>query len=382
MIRFDLERYTNIKDFDIPYDDYNNYLNRIINTNSFYDIDNLFDEELIYKMQSLSNEIKKNNGVLLIVGIGGSYLGSKALIGSLTNYFDNSNIYYAGNSLSSDYLHDLLKELEGKNVYLNVISKSGSTLEITKTFEALKQKVREENIIVTTDKDSPLYNLAIEKRYNLLEIPKTIGGRFSIFTPAGLFPIIFAGINVNELKRGAKDAILNKNYIIKYAHVRNELFKQGKKVEAYVCYEPKLEAFLKWLQQLYGETLGKNKKGILPMTILNTTDLHSLGQFIQEGNPILFQTVFKVLQSKNDIKTKNKSFNELNTIATDATLRAHLKGNVYSNLIEIDKLDEYNIGYLTEFFLLSCYYSSFIEGVNPFTQPGVEGYKREMKEML
>ncbi len=382
MIRFDLERYTNIKDFDIPYDDYNNYLNRIINTNSFYDIDNLFDEELIYKMQSLSNEIKKNNGVLLIVGIGGSYLGSKALIGSLTNYFDNSNIYYAGNSLSSDYLHDLLKELEGKNVYLNVISKSGSTLEITKTFEVLKQKVREENIIVTTDKYSPLYNLAIEKRYNLLEIPKTIGGRFSIFTPAGLFPIIFAGINVNELKRGAKDAILNKNYIIKYAHVRNELFKQGKKVEAYVCYEPKLEAFLKWLQQLYGETLGKNKKGILPMTILNTTDLHSLGQFIQEGNPILFQTVFKVLQSKNDIKTKNKSFSELNTIATDATLRAHLKGNVYSNLIEIDKLDEYNIGYLTEFFLLSCYYSSFIEGVNPFTQPGVEGYKREMKEML
>ncbi len=382
MINFEFEKYTNINVKKICYEDYNDYLIRIKDAHSFYDLDELFEERLISKMSNLAKKIKDDNGVLVVVGIGGSYLGSKALIDALSGYFDDKGVYYAGNSLSSDYLHDLIEELKDKNVYLNVISKSGTTLEVSTAFNVLKNYVNKNKIIITSDAGSPLHTLAKENECEFLEIPKTIGGRFSVFTPVGLFPLIYAGINVMELKRGAMDAISNKDDIIKYAQVRDEFFKVQKPVEAYVCYEPKLYIFLKWISQLYGETLGKNKNGILPMTILNTRDLHSLGQFIQEGSPILFQTVFKVVKSKNDITSMNKSVSSLNSIACDATLKAHFSGDISSNLIEIDKIDEYHMGYLMQFFMLSCYYSSYIQGVNPFNQPGVEAYKKEIKEML
>ena len=382
MIKFNFDDYTNVNVGDVCYEEYDEYLLRIKNTNSFYDVDDLFSSDLISKMEKLANKIKLDNGVLLILGIGGSYLGSKALIDSLSSYFDELDVYYAGNSLSSDYLYDLIKKLKGKNIYMNVISKSGTTLEITTAFNVLKKYIKKENVIFTSDYKSPMHKFAEDNKCEFLEIPKTIGGRFSIFTPAGLFPLIYAGIDVKALKEGAKAAIENKEDIIKYANIRDEFFKQQKLVEAYVCYEPKLYMFLKWISQLYGETLGKNKNGILPMTVLNTRDLHSIGQFIQEGSPILFQTVFKIVKSNNDMKSSNKSVSEINSIACDATLKAHHSGNISSNLIEVDKIDEYHMGYLMQFFMLSCYYSSHIQGVNPFNQPGVEAYKKEIKEML
>lgn len=363
----------------------------------WYDIDNLFNSELINDIKNTATFIRNNCNAFIVVGIGGSYLGSLAVIEALKPYFynqtNNPEIYFLGTSLSSQYYHDLIDLIKDKDIIVNVISKSGNTLETEISYnlimDFMKKKYNEKElsnrIIITTDKEKGSLRLEANKNgYKSFVIPNNIGGRYSVFSPVGLLPIAVSGIDINELHNGAKEANNNMSKQIEYAIVRDEMYKSGKVVEAYVVYEPKLYALTEWLKQLYAESLGKNEQGILPISLVNTRDLHSLGQFVQDGNKILFETVINVKNSDADIKIDkyNKSLEQLNSIASIATSKAHNNGSVSNNVITLDTLNENNIGYLLQFFMVSCAVSGILENVNPFNQDGVEEYKRIMKELL
>lgn len=373
------------------------------------------EKEEIKKIKELAAEVMDNTNILLVVGIGGSYLGSKAVIEALNNTFYNESlktkIYFVGQNISGTYLSDLMDIIKNKDIYINVISKSGTTTEPAIAFRILRDYVvkkygRKEaarKIIVTTDsKNGALKTLADKEGYRTFIIPDNIGGRYSVFTPAGLFPIACTGIDIDKILDGVNEGIneyndsnLLNNEAYKYAVLRNILLKKGKNIEILVNYEPKLVTFAEWFKQLFGESEGKEKKGIYPSSALFSTDLHSIGQYIQEGQAVLFETIISIDKPYKDIEIfeddlnldglnflAGKKMSFVNKMAMKGTVFAHVEAKVPNIVIELDELNEFQIGKLMYFFMKACAMSGYILGVNPFDQPGVESYKRNMFALI
>ncbi|MEL4024503.1 glucose-6-phosphate isomerase [Lysinibacillus endophyticus] len=371
-------------------------------------------EDVLTSIQQLADEIKSNAEVLVVIGVGGSFLGAKAVQEALSPYFgvlkNGIQVVYAGQNLSGAYIQHLLNSIKDKEIYLNIISKSGTTMEPSLAFRVFRQYMEQrygseskERIIVTTDeKKGVLKNIAEYAGYRQFVIPYNIGGRYSVFTPVGLIPIAAAGIDIFQFIEGMKEAavLLNEDNIelndaYRYAVIRNELYNQGYQVELLASFEPSLAFFHEWWKQLFGESEGKNKKGIFPSAVTYSTDLHSIGQYIQEGSPILFETFlhFKEIEDDypipfdirnedqlNDLSTY--SFNEINSIAKEGSILAHIEGGIPVIQLELKKLDAYHMGFLMYFFMKACVMSSFLLDVNPFDQPGVDIYKNKMNGLL
>ena len=371
-------------------------------------------------LQEYKKQVKKygsDSEVLLCIGIGGSYLGARAVIESLTHTFYNyqkrktPQILYVGNNLSSDYINDIIDVIGEKDVSINVISKSGTTTEPAIAFRIFREFLENKygieearkRIYVTTDKEKgALKTLAREEGYETFIIPDNIGGRYSVLTAVGLLPIAVAGIDIEKLMLGARiaeekyqDENVKYNECYKYAVVRNILYKQNKNIEILANYEPKLHYFTEWWKQLFGESEGKEGRGIFPAGVDFTTDLHSMGQYIQQGRRNLFETVLTVEKSNSDITIKldednldgmnfvaGKDLDFVNKKAMEGTIQAHVSGGVPNIVIHLDKLEEETIGGLIYFFELACAVSGNILGVNPFNQPGVEEYKKNMFHLL
>ncbi|MDF2594049.1 MAG: Glucose-6-phosphate isomerase [Clostridia bacterium] len=379
-----------------------------------------YNQEEFEKIKKAADKIQKDSQVLIVIGIGGSYLGARACIDALSHTFYNSlteeqrktpEIYYVGNNISGTYLKNLLDVCEGKDVSVNVISKSGTTTEPAIAFRVFKkfmeQKYGKEaakgRIFATTDQaKGALLTLAKEEGYETFVIPDDVGGRFSVLTAVGLLPIAVAGIDLDELMSGAAEArneyqntAISENECYKYAAVRNALLKKGKNVEIVVNYEPSLQYFGEWWKQLYGESEGKDQKGIYPSSVNFSTDLHSLGQYIQDGQRFLFETVIHVEKSKLDVVLEEEpvdldglnylageTMDFVNKKAFEGTLLAHVDGGVPNMVISIPELTAYNMGKLIYFFEKACGISGYLLGVNPFDQPGVEEYKKNMFALL
>ena len=350
------------------------------------------DAATISKIQETASFIKKNFDCLVVIGIGGSFLGSYAFDKMFRKYFDDDKfeIIYAGTTLSSKHLEELIKYLRNKNFCINVISKSGTTMETSITYkllkDALKRKYDEEelknHIIVTTDKyKGKLREEVNEMGYTSFIIPDDIGGRYSFITPAHLLPLA-VNYNIDEIIDGYYHGKRLLDVAYEYAATRYLLYKHGKVVENFTVSEENMSYFSEWLKQLFGETEGKNGVGILPTSTVFTRDLHSLGQFIQEGNKILFETFIKVTETNNYIEYNKEDLSTINNIVIDSVIRAHSKGNVPCLEIEMDELTEENIGILIYFFQLSAAFSGYLFGVEPFNQPGVEVYKQEVRDAL
>ena len=358
--------------------------------------------------------------IFIVIGIGGSYLGARAIIESLTNTFFNlldknirktPQILYVGNNLSPNYLNDLIDYIGDKDICINVISKSGTTTEPAIAFRFFRElleskygiKEARKRIYVTTDKEKgALRQLAKEEKYTSFDIQNNIGGRYSVLTAVGLLPIAVAGIDIKMLLDGAKfayekymDTNLKYNECYKYAVIRNLLYNDEKNIEFLVTYEPKMQYIIEWWKQLYGESEGKNLKGILPVGAQFTTDLHSLGQYIQEGRRNIFETVLNIEKTNLDIEIKpdeddldglnylaGKKLSFVNNKAMEGTVKAHVEGGVPNILINIDELNAHTIGQLIYFFEKACAMSGKLLGVNPFNQPGVEKYKTNMFKLL
>jgi glucose-6-phosphate isomerase len=376
-----------------------------------------YDKEEFARIKNSAEKICSDSEVLVVVGIGGSYLGAKAAIEMLTDSFYNirsdrktPQILFAGNTISSTYLSDLLNYVKDKDFSVNIISKSGTTTEPAIAFRMLRSLLIEKygadeakaRIYATTDKArGALKEFSDKEGYETFVIPDDVGGRFSVLTAVGLLPIAVAGIDIDAIMQGAYDAMkeyskpFDENDCYKYAAVRNILNRKGKSVEIMVNYEPSLVYFSEWWKQLYGESEGKDGKGIFPASCSFSTDLHSMGQYIQDGVRLMFETVLKVDAPKEDINIpydeKNvdklnflagKSLDFVNSKAFQGTLLAHTDGNVPNLVINIPKLDAYNFGALVYFFEKACGVSGYILGVNPFNQPGVEAYKKNMFALL
>ena len=350
------------------------------------------DAATISKIKETASFIKKNFDCLVVIGIGGSFLGSYAFDKMFRKYFDDDKFetIYAGTTLSSKHLEELIKYLRNKNFCINVISKSGTTMETSITYkllkDALKRKYTEEelknHIIVTTDKyKGKLREEVNEMGYTSFIIPDDIGGRYSFITPAHLLPLA-VNYNIDEIIDGYYHGKRLLDVAYEYAATRYLLYKHGKVVENFTVSEENMSYFSEWLKQLFGETEGKNGVGILPTSTVFTRDLHSLGQFIQEGNKILFETFIKVTETNNYIEYNKEDLSTINNIIIDSVIRAHSKGNVPCLEIEMDELTEENIGILIYFFQLSAAFSGYLFGVEPFNQPGVEVYKQEVRDAL
>ena len=379
-----------------------------------------YNKKEFERIKKAATKIKKTSDVFIVIGIGGSYLGARAVIDALTNTFFNSidrkfrkapQIIYAGNNINPNYIHDIIDFIQDKDISINVISKSGTTTEPAIAFrifrEILEQKYglegAKKRIYVTTDaKKGALKTLADSEGYESFVIPDNVGGRYSVLTAVGLLPIAVAGIDITKLMDGAREAQdkyndedLKYNECYKYAVIRNILYKLYKNTEILVNYEPKLHYFGEWWKQLYGESEGKELKGIFPAGVDYTTDLHSMGQYIQEGRRNLFETVINIENSKNDIKIKvdednldglnylaGKTMDYINKKAMQGTIEAHVSGDVPNMVVNIGKLDEENLGGLIYFFEKACAVSGMILDVDPFNQPGVEKYKKNMFRLL
>ncbi|MBQ4254045.1 MAG: glucose-6-phosphate isomerase [Erysipelotrichaceae bacterium] len=373
-----------------------------------------YDKEEFARIKEVGREIHENADVLLVCGIGGSYLGARSAIEMMKGLYpgDKPEIIYTGNGLSSTYLNQILKHIEGKSVYLNVISKSGTTTETSVAFRIFEQYIekkygREEarkRIIATTDKArGTLKNLADKKGYREFVIPDDIGGRYSVFTAVGLIPIAAAGIDIDELMSGCRKAYedfqdpdLKKNIAYQYAVIRRIKENEGKNVELFVTYEPSMTMIAEWWKQLFGESEGKEGKGIYPASVTFTTDLHSMGQFIQEGTKINFETILTVEKPMEDIifpsdeenldnmnYLAGKSVDWVNKMACQGTVEAHVEtGGIPNILITLPDNSAYTYGYMIYFFFKACAMSVLMLGVNPFNQPGVEVYKKNMFRLL
>ncbi|WFD11057.1 glucose-6-phosphate isomerase [Tepidibacter hydrothermalis] len=384
------------------------------------DLPKNYDKEEFDRIKKAANRIKENSDVLIVIGIGGSYLGARAAIEMLGHSFRNNltkkdreypEIYFMGNNISSTYIMDLMDVIKDKDISVNVISKSGTTTEPAISFRIMKEYLEnkygkeeaKKRIFATTDaKKGALRQLAQNEGYETFVIPDDVGGRFSVLTAVGLLPIATAGINIDEIMKGANEASVDydnenlaDNNCYQYAAVRNVLHRKGKNIELMVNYEPALHFIGEWWKQLYGESEGKDQKGIFPASVDFSTDLHSMGQYVQDGRRDLFETVFNVETPKREatIKEDDKDLDGLNYLsgktidfvnkkAFEGTVLAHVDGNVPNLVINIPKLDEYNYGYLVYFFEKACAVSGYILGVNPFDQPGVEAYKRNMFALL
>lgn len=379
------------------------------------DLPQNYDKEEFARIKQAAEKIRKHSDILVAIGIGGSYLGAKAAIEMLSHSFYNfkegTKVIFAGNNISSTYLAELLEILEGKDWSINVISKSGTTTEPAIAFRILKKKLIEKygeeesknRIFVTTDRaKGALKTLATEKGYESFVVPDDVGGRFSVLTAVGLLPIAVAGIDIDAMMKGAYDAMieysdpnLDSNPVYQYAVLRNILYGKGKVLELLVNYEPKLQYFGEWWKQLFGESEGKNHKGIFPASANFSTDLHSLGQIIQEGRRNLFETVINVVEPTKEltIEAEQEDLDQLNYLsgktvdyvnknAFKGTVLAHVDGGVPNLIVNLKKLDEYGFGYLVYFFEKAVAMSGYLLGVNPFDQPGVEAYKKNMFALL
>lgn len=379
-----------------------------------------YDKEEFHRIKKAAEKIKSDSDVLLVVGIGGSYLGARAAIEFLSHSFYNvlpkgsrktPEIYFVGNSISSKYIHDLKDVLEGKDFSVNIISKSGTTTEPAIAFRVFKDMLIEKygrveankRIYATTDKKKgALKNLADQEGYETFVVPDDVGGRFSVLTAVGLLPIAVSGADIDRLMEGANDARIaaketpyESNGSLQYAAVRNILLRKGKTVEIVANYEPSLHYVSEWWKQLFGESEGKDQRGIFPAAVDLTTDLHSMGQFIQDGARIMFETVLNVQESPAEILLKEeevdtdgmnylagKSVDFVNKSAMNGTILAHTDGHVPNLVIDIPKQDAYSLGQLFYFFEYACGVSGYLLGVNPFNQPGVESYKKNMFALL
>jgi glucose-6-phosphate isomerase len=381
------------------------------------DLPATYDKAEFERIKKAAEKIKNDSEVLIVIGIGGSYLGARAAIEALRSSLYNSlkkstpEIYFAGNSISPTYLNEIISLVEGRDFSVNIISKSGTTTEPALAFrvfrDLLEKKYGEqgakERIYAATDaKRGTLKELSDKQGYEAFVIADDVGGRFSVFSAVGLLPIACAGCDIDALMKGAADAMqefstpdLADNPCYRYAALRNILYRKGRKAEMLVAYENSFAMMNEWYKQLFGESEGKDKKGLLPVSAIFSTDLHSLGQYIQDGAELLFETVI-------DIKTPQKDFfigldpanadglnfcagrnmSEVNRKAFEGTILAHTAGNVPNIVLEIPALNEYELGYLIYFFEKACAVSGYILGVNPFDQPGVESYKKNMFALL
>ena len=372
-----------------------------------------YDKDEFERIKKAATRIRENSDVLVSIGIGGSYLGIKAVDVACDSYFNSkrkTKIIYAGHQLSGEYLVELLDYLKDKDYSLNVISKSGTTTEPAIAFRVLKEALEEKygkeeaknRIFATTDKaKGALKELANAEGYESFIVPDDIGGRFSVISAVGLLPLAVAGINIDEFMAGFADGrekYTNKsmeNDAIKYAAVRNMLHEDGKDIEILLNYEPKLKYVAEWWKQLYGESEGKDGKGLFPASVSNTTDLHSMGQMIQDGVRNIFETVIEVENPSKDLTIKEdeqnldglnflagKTMSYINKQAMEGTAMAHVEGNVPNIRIKVDKINERNLAELFYFFEIAVGVSGYMLGVNPFNQPGVEAYKKAMFKLL
>ncbi|TFZ39658.1 glucose-6-phosphate isomerase [Soehngenia longivitae] len=379
-----------------------------------------FDHDEYHRLLMKAEEIRNNADYLIVIGIGGSYLGARAVIEALNHSFYNlieddkrsaPKILFAGNNLSGKYLSDLFEIIKDKEVYVNVISKSGTTTEPAIAFRFFKKFMEDKygkegakkRIIATTDKSrGSLKELANINGYETFVIPDDIGGRYSVLTPVGLLPIAVSNINTDEILKGAfqaEEIYTNENLFdnecYMYAASRQILNRKGKDIEILTNYEPSLSFVSEWWKQLYGESEGKDKKGIYPASVNFTTDLHSMGQWIQDGKRNIFETNLIIKELNKDLTIgyedmdldklnylSGKTVSYVNEKAFEGTLEAHVKGDVPNLVIELDRLDEYNMGSLIYFFEKACAISGYIQGINPFDQPGVEMYKKNMFKLL
>ena len=382
------------------------------------DLPTNYDKEEFDRIKKSAEFIKKNADVLIVIGIGGSYLGARAVIEAVKSYNynllakDTPQIYFIGNSISPSSLNEIVALCEGKDICVNVISKSGTTTEPAIAFRVFRDLVnsrysKEEaakRIFCTTDASKgTLKELADKEGYETFVVPDDVGGRFSVLTAVGLLPIAVAGIDIDDLMLGARNAQnelcstdIEQNPCLKYAAVRNCFYNKGKKMECFVSYEPNMTMFNEWLKQLFGESEGKDGKGLFPVSCVFSTDLHSLGQYIQEsGADKMFETVVKFNTCLNDyvIGEQEGNLDGLNFLAGErmsvvndkarlGTLLAHTEGGVGNLIVEVEKLGAEEIGYLIYFFEKACAVSGYILGVNPFNQPGVESYKKNMFALL
>ena len=372
-----------------------------------------YDKDEFERIKKAAEKIRSNSDVLVSIGIGGSYLGIKAVDVACDSYFNSdrkTQIIYAGNQISGQYMVELLDYLKDKDYSLNVISKSGTTTEPAIAFRFLKEAIEEkygkegarERIFATTDRaKGALKDLATKEGYETFVVPDDIGGRFSVISAVGLLPLAVAGIDIDEFMAGFADG-RNKfseksmdNDAIKYAAVRNMLHENGKEIEVLVNYEPKLKYVAEWWKQLYGESEGKDGKGIFPASVNNTTDLHSVGQMIQDGKRNLFETVIEVENVDKDIEIKTdadnldglnylagKKMSYVNKQAMEGTAMAHVEGGVPNIRVKIEKVNERTLAELFYFFEIAVGVSGYMLGVNPFDQPGVEAYKKAMFKLL
>lgn len=377
-----------------------------------------YDKNEFERIKKAAEKIKNDSEVLIVVGIGGSYLGARAVIEALSHSFYNSlpktarktpEIYFAGQNISGRYLKHLVEIIGDRDFSVNVISKSGTTTEPAIAFRVFKEllekkygEAAKDRIYATTDMaKGALKKLSDEKGYEKFIIPDDVGGRFSVLTAVGLLPIAVAGIDIELLMSGAKDAredykvdfLANDCY--KYAAVRNILYRKGYRVELLANYDPRLHYVSEWWKQLYGESEGKDKKGIFPASVDLTTDLHSMGQYIQDGERHLLETIINIEDDNEDLIIKEekedldglnylagKNLAYVNSKAFEGTLLAHIDGGVPCMIINIPEMNAYNMGYLLYFFEKACAISGYILGVNPFDQPGVESYKKNMFALL
>ena len=379
-----------------------------------------YDKKEFTRIKKAAKKIKKESDILVVIGIGGSYLGARAVIEALTNTFYNlmpdeerkyPQILYAGNNLSPNYLNDLIKLIGDKDFSVNVISKSGTTTEPGIAFRIFREFLENKygleearsRIYVTTDKErGALKTLSDSEGYERFVIPDNVGGRYSVLTAVGLLPIATAGIDIDKLMDGARiaqdkynDAELKYNDCYKYAVLRNILYKKEKNIEILANYEPKLHFITEWWKQLFGESEGKDQKGIFPAGVDLTTDLHSMGQYIQEGRRNLFETVLSIKNAEADISINldednldglnylvGKDLDYINKKAMEGTIKAHVDGDVPNIKIELNCLNEECLGEMLYFFELACAMSGSLLGVDPFNQPGVEKYKKNMFKLL
>ena len=375
-----------------------------------------YDKNEFERIKAAAAKIQSNSEVLIVIGIGGSYLGARAAIELLKSPMYNNlkkntpDIYYVGNNINPTYLSEILSICDGRDIAVNVISKSGTTTEPALAFRIFKKLVEDkygkegakDRIFCTTDKArGTLKELADTEGYETFVIPDDVGGRFSVLTTVGLLPIAVVGCDIDALMGGAAKARedfmadFDNNDCYKYAALRNILYRKGKSVELMVSYDPSFCMMSEWYKQLFGESEGKDNKGILPDSVVFSTDLHSMGQFIQEGSRIMFETVVDIKKPKQDIFLENdkenldglnfltnQNMSIVNRRALEGTVLAHTEGGVPNIILEMDEINEDNLGYMIYFFEKACAVSGYVQGVNPFNQPGVESYKSNMFALL
>ena len=374
-----------------------------------------YDKEEFARIKAAAAKIREDSDVLVVAGIGGSYLGARAVIeavkGMYHNELDNGlKIYFCGNSISPTYLNDIIALCKGKRFSINVISKSGTTTETSLAFRVLRELLEKEmgveeankRIYATTDRaKGTLKQLATEQGWPTFVVPDDVGGRYSVLTAVGLLPIACAGIDIDALMQGAADGrekfgkLSMDNDAYRYAMTRNILYRKGRSVETLACFEPDFTMMNEWYKQLFGESEGKDQKGLMPTSCIFSTDLHSMGQFLQDGARVMFETYVDVKNTREDFYIEelegnfdglnflaNQNMSVVNRKAMEGTILAHTDGGVPEVLIEVDDLSAYNVGYLIYFFWRACACSGYLLSVNPFNQPGVESYKKNMFALL